>query len=291
MRTATASTLRSHRARAQKSVRGFTMIEIAISLAVIGFALVAIVGVLPMGMDVQKENREETIVNQDATMFMEAIRGGAQGLDELTNYVMAITNFVTEYHSVGKPVVQVRGYTANDSTVTPKFPLITGQRIIGLLSTPKYIPFSTGKDTGFVSNYVVGYFRCLSGDVSDKYPQTNQVMRDMAFSYRLVPEIVPYSAYDPSWVNFNDPAIRGNTNEILSRSNYWTYVRNLQTNLHEVRLLFRWPVLPNGKTGNGRQVYRTTASGSFLQTNAFGFPRQPAYSLYFLQSKTYVKAP
>jgi hypothetical protein len=119
--------------------------------------------------------------------------------------------------------------------------LITGQRIIGLLSTPKYIPFSTGKDIGFVSNYVVGYFRCLSGDVSDKYPQTNQVMRDMAFSYRLVPEIVPYSAYDPSWVNFNDPAIRGNTNEILSRSNYWTYVRNLPNQPARSKAPLRWP--------------------------------------------------
>src|SRR5947207_7764407 len=37
----------------------FTMIEIAISLAVIGFALVAIIGILPTGMNVQKENREE----------------------------------------------------------------------------------------------------------------------------------------------------------------------------------------------------------------------------------------
>ena len=48
------------------SRRAFTMIEIAISLAIIGFALVAILGVLPIGMSVQRENREETIINQDA---------------------------------------------------------------------------------------------------------------------------------------------------------------------------------------------------------------------------------
>src|SRR5262249_10809748 len=41
----------------RKSLRAFTMIEIAISLAVIGFALAAIVGVLPLGMKVQKQNR------------------------------------------------------------------------------------------------------------------------------------------------------------------------------------------------------------------------------------------
>src|ERR1017187_7333323 len=68
---------------APRSCRAFTMIEIAISLAIIGFALVAIIGVLPIGMNVQKDNREETIINQDATVLMDAIRNCAQGLDDL----------------------------------------------------------------------------------------------------------------------------------------------------------------------------------------------------------------
>ena len=51
------------------------MIEIAIALAVIAFALVAIIGVLPIGMNVQRDNRAETIINHDATYWMEAIRG------------------------------------------------------------------------------------------------------------------------------------------------------------------------------------------------------------------------
>ena len=69
----------------------FTMIEIAIALAVIAFALVAIIGVLPTGLNVQKDNREETIINQDGPFWLEAIRNGAQGLDYLTNYVASIT--------------------------------------------------------------------------------------------------------------------------------------------------------------------------------------------------------
>ena len=77
----------------------FTMVEIAISLAVIGIALVAIIGVLPLGMNVQRDNREATVINQDATVFIEAIRDGAQGLNDLTNYVYAITNYWTEYKS------------------------------------------------------------------------------------------------------------------------------------------------------------------------------------------------
>ena len=71
------------------------MVEIAICLAIIGMALVAIIGVLPLGMNVQRDNREETVINQDATVFLEAIRNGARGLNDLTNYVYAITNYWT----------------------------------------------------------------------------------------------------------------------------------------------------------------------------------------------------
>src|SRR5688572_26841319 len=76
---------------------GFTLVEIALSLAIIGFALVAIIGVLPFGLNVQKENREETVVVQDANFFLDAIRTGARGLDDLTNYVDSITNYRTIY--------------------------------------------------------------------------------------------------------------------------------------------------------------------------------------------------
>ena len=37
---------------------GFTMIEIAVSIAIVGFALVAVIGVLPAGMNTQRDNRE-----------------------------------------------------------------------------------------------------------------------------------------------------------------------------------------------------------------------------------------
>ena len=77
------------------------MVEIAICLAIIGIALVAIIGVLPIGINVQKDNREETVIDQDATVFLENIRNGARGLDDLTNYVMAITQFVDVVQSDG----------------------------------------------------------------------------------------------------------------------------------------------------------------------------------------------
>src|SRR5208283_1442024 len=86
---------------------GFTMIEIAMAIGVIGFALVAIIGILPSGMNVQQSNREDTLISQDAPYFLEAIRNGCVvnsnrngvanlGLDFLTNYVESIT-FTTNY--------------------------------------------------------------------------------------------------------------------------------------------------------------------------------------------------
>lgn len=78
----------SSRIRAARSAKaGFTMVEIAMAVAVIAFALVAIVGLLPLGMETQRDNREETIVNHDGTYLLDAIRGGGQYIDELTNFV------------------------------------------------------------------------------------------------------------------------------------------------------------------------------------------------------------
>jgi hypothetical protein len=270
------------------------MIEIAICLAVIGFALAAIVGVLPLGMNVQRENREETVINQDQSVWLNAIRNGERGLDDLTNYVLAITNFMTDYDNIGKPRPNVFGYTytnssQNGTAMSPMLPLTNGYRIIGLLSTPRYNPYLTRGIQGFRSNYVVAYVRAISGDASEKFPQTNAQLHDLSFSYRMISDIVPYADYDTNWINYKDPLITGNTNEITRRSNYWMIVKTMQTNLYDVRLIFRYPYLPNGKTGNGRLVFRTSNSGHLSVTNDLGFanPAFP-YLLYFFEPRNYV---
>ncbi len=252
------------------------MIEIAISLAVIGFALVAILGILPIGMGVQKQNREETIINQDASVFLDAIRNGAQGLDDLPKYVMAITNTVTRYTGQGVPSrPEVFGYTPWGSTTSLPFPLTNGLRIIGLLSTPKYVPLPNG----FYSNHVVAYVRALSGPASEKYPQDNAAVQDLAFSYRLRPEIINYGTY-------YEPG-----------SGLWL-PPSLKSNLFDLRLTFRWPLVDTkGKTGPSQQSLRTMIGGSIQRVNEPGFPPTPnpiqptPYDLYFFQAGTYVKAP
>jgi type II secretory pathway pseudopilin PulG len=265
---------------ARRTAQAFTMIEIAISLAVIGFALVAILGVLPIGMNVQKENREETVINQDASVFMNAIRNGARGMDDLTNYVMAITNSGAQFLSNGKVKSKfLYWYTQTNSSV-PGFALTNGFRIVGLLSTPKYMPTiaPNGTYNGFYSNYVVASIRSLSGPANEKFPQNNADLQDLAFGYRMISDVVPfgfsYDNFNKAWVN------------VMSR--------NMQNNLHEVRLTFRWP-LAKGTNAPGRQVFRTLAGGSLQETNEPGFLRpiasQPSpYDLYYFEPRTYVQA-
>jgi type II secretory pathway pseudopilin PulG len=255
------------------SVAAFTMVEIAIALGVIGFALVAIIGVLPIGINVQKENREETIVNQEASVFLNAIRFGERGLNDLTNYVMVITNYnwrVTEEYvrtNIGglppRDPDQVNWYTfaaANiNGAVRNDLRLINGARIIGLLSTPRYVPVGNEFDV----NQVVGYFRAMSGGAAEKPPQNNQDTLMLAFSYRLIPELAPVPKPD---------------------TNVTVFSRNYDTNLHELRLAFRWPILPNGQLGNSRAAFRTLAGGRFAVTNDTG------QNLYFLQPSTFAAA-
>src|ERR1700689_1525488 len=100
----------------------FTMVEVAISLAIIG-----IIGVLPRGMNVQRDNREDTVINQDATVFTEAISKGARGSDDLMNYVFAITNYWTKFGGNGNVLAGGgninNGYNYLGSSVTWPSPL------------------------------------------------------------------------------------------------------------------------------------------------------------------------
>ncbi len=269
---------------ASRFTSAFTMIEIAISLAIIGFALVAIIGVLPIGMNVQKDNREQTVINQDATVWMNALRNGAEGLDDLTNYVMAITNYVTEYKSDMTSVVQTwtNWYTPTAPSGPNSFPLVNGFRIVGLLSTPKYVTLENGD---VVRNHVAAYVRSMSGPASEKFPQNSPDVQDFAFSYRMTSEVVPCGTnyYDPSWTNYTFYAT--NTVEYATGLNQWIAARNMAANLHDLRLTFRWPLRSRGMLGQGGQSFRTLVGGSLQVRDDLG------YNLYFFQPGTFTNSP
>lgn len=245
--------------RSHRRSSAFTLVEIAISMAIIGFAVVAIIGVLPLGLNVQKDNREETIINNEANFFMDAIRSGARGLDDLTNHVFAVTNSWTRFNTDSDPwtidstgtdaftysASHVTSLTVQDNAVK----LTNGAAIIGVLSTPRLLPDNLPgnvRPPTIQSNYIVAYAYAMSGSAGEQLPQTQANIQNFAFAHRMIVEIVPVPAADAN-------SLSG---------------KKLVNNLHEVRIFFRWPLYANGKTGSGRQTYRTVAGGQLKQETA-----------------------
>ena len=64
------------------------------------------------------------------------------------------------------------------------------------------------------------------------------------------------------------------------------YNQQLAANLHELRLTFLWPQLPNGTLGPGRQTFRTMVAGQIAQTIL-----PTARWLYFYQSQSFTNTP
>ena len=156
---------------AGQRVAAFTMLELALCLGIIGVGLVAIIGVLPSGMQVQRDNREDTIIYQDAGYLMAAIRGG----DNTNMNGTLATNMswvkIYKYGILLDPKATGGRYTYTNGQ-------IDGSAIIGTLSLPSSIYSVTAK------------FWASTGPVAGSAP----VNRDFAFSYLLTPEVVPYSA-------------------------------------------------------------------------------------------------
>jgi type II secretory pathway pseudopilin PulG len=240
--------------RSAGATTGFTMIEVALALGIIGFALVAIIGVLPSGMKVQRENREDTIVNQDASYLMEAIRSGAQGLDDLTNYVESITI---------KRGAQITIYTNNWVNPQGGVPLTSGLQIVSLLSTPKLERLPNGN---YQFNSVTARLRAISGSAIEK----GRGMTDFAFRYQLTAEVMPVTNAPP-FVNLSMPE--------LVRS------VDLAQNLYDVRLQLRWPLFQTGNTwkvGRYRRIVRSLVSGELLPIYTNSLPYR-----YLFQPNTY----
>jgi type II secretory pathway pseudopilin PulG len=273
-------------AKKSHSERAFTMIEIAIAVGVIGFALVAVIGILPRGMNVQKDNREDTIISQDAPYFLNAIRNGERrtNFGVLSNYVESITIN--------------NAYTGAITYNNPFFPnggtnnlLTNDMNIIGFLSTPEYDPRLM--EAGFlVTNQVTAIVHAMTGSAI----QQNGANLNTAFRYQLTVENVPWNsiAFDstnintPNYLSPVSPYIGGSPDWII-RSNRWRETQFLTNNLHELRLKFAWPVieLPNGtiqKIGGASaspHTYRSLISSPLWYTNMLGS------TFWFFQPQSY----
>ena len=266
---------------ALSNVAAFTMIEIAICLAIIGFALMTIIMVLPVGMNTQRDVREETIVAQDASMLLETIRSGSRGADDLTNYVYAITNYWQQYNNNGVPmaVSGQNGFSFASSSIPNNWPLdksllqlTNGAQLVGLMSVPEFTdafgrPLSDTFNVFYISNYVRAYVRSISGLAADRPPQNNDLMLGDSFAYRVF------------CVNAPMPVDTNVFNLPLAQR---LYVTQLAANQRELRTSFFWPLLPNGKTRAGPLTFRATIAGQLTQTTN---------GLYFYQPQSFTIAP
>jgi type II secretory pathway pseudopilin PulG len=235
---------------------GFTMVEIALCLGVIAIALVAIIGVMPTGLQVQRDNREDTILNQDGRFFLEAIRSGARGSDHLTNYVLSIT----VSNSLGDRLIHTNsmrssvpaGYTNS---------LVNGRAIIGYLTTNRYVV----QNNRLITNYVTALVRSMSGTAegrSERWRIEGEPL-PLAFNYLMSVEVTPSITQPPYMTNWNNPNLQ--PPEVMAFSNNWMRALNQAENFSELRLTLQGPVFQRGLTLDvlGRQkTFRTVVSGA-----------------------------
>lgn len=186
---------------------GFTLVEIAISMAIIAFALSIIISILPSSLRVQRDVREESLVMADGQYVMEALQRGARGVDSLMPSVDQLTT-----NGVVVPMADLDGYN-----------------LIRLLTTP-------------YTNVNALVMRSLSGAMTTQGGRNTNV----ALRYQVSAQVIPVDA-------------AGINPELM-----WT--NQLATNLYEIRLTFRWPVLPAPgfplAGSSSRKVFRTLVGGS-----------------------------
>ena len=152
---------RKVRRAAPHSSAAFTLIEVALSVAIVAFALVAIIGVMPAGLNVQRENREDAIINNDARFLIDAIRSGTINAALLGNRVDWVV------------------VTVNGVATTTNYPPFAGGPgdVISLLSTPG-------------SNVLnVARIRGLNGALGD----TAGTAPDLMFGYIVTTQIQPHN--------------------------------------------------------------------------------------------------
>jgi prepilin-type N-terminal cleavage/methylation domain-containing protein len=253
--------------RGAAGTRGFTMVELALCIAIIAIAMTAIIGVLPAGLNVQRQNREETIVNQDASVLLEAIRNGSLRVDDLTNYVDFISVTRTSVADRGRTVITngFRGYWYTNAVPSPDYVLANPWEIVGLLSLPKDDGLPNEKQ---YTNSVVAQFRSFSGALNDKpYPAALNATPDptalsLAFRYLVTVKISP---------GFTQPFTalateKGAPADVVLENRK---VSAMGAAFYDVSLQFQWPVYTLGpqfppKVGNSSRTFRTQVAGQLL---------------------------
>lgn len=265
---------------------GFTMVELAMCIGIVAFAMVAILGVLPLGLGVQKQNREETIVEQEGPLWVDLIRRGGVGWDEVTNYVdYVVVEHTPVTGSGGSRTYGFRGpfYPVANPVPAPGALLTTPGDIVSLLSIPRFEAFR-----GIIySNRITAVCRSFSGDLNSQIRPTGAVgfqpaerQLDDALRYQMQVDLTP-AVQLPSLAGTLTNAqsmtgiqLGGYLNAIRLDTNLITVLSSPEERLssrdalsgivYNLRLTFRWPVFRVGNevsVGPGQRVFSAQIIG------------------------------
>lgn len=243
------SLVRLPRTRRTGTGSGFTLIEIALCIAVVAIAMVAIIGVLPAGLNVQRQDREESLLTQDAELLLNVVRGGQTGLQDLLNYADRVT-LVRQYRD--RSPTRTNHFHGPMVTVTPagSDPIGDAFQLVGLVSRPKYTLEPSAVSRGnpvTVTNVVRLEMRSMSGSMaehpvirwSERRGNPNDPRMDLAFRYRVTLETVTRQGNSPGAA------------------------------VSEVRMILEWPLQ---RTGPAPDQYRLGLNRREFRTDVLGQP-------------------
>lgn len=259
----------------QRAERAFTLVEIVLSLAIIAIAMIAIIGVIPIGLNVQTDNQEESIISTDAGIWMEALSKGAQGMEYLVRDDSGGNDFYIDEVMIERIVRDLSTGLLVSSNKSYVQNFTSASNLIGVLSRPKYQRSINNLETNW---NVYADVRALNGNLADTAADM-----DFAFKYRMTPELVPLLGVHP------DHLVSTNFNPTPQR------LLILETNLFELRLNFRWPLIVQaggsyrGQTNWAKNLsFRTQISGQqILLENKVANELPVGDPLFFMVARQY----
>jgi len=230
----------------------FTMVEIALCLAVIAFALVAVAGVLPTGFRINKDCNYEGLMAREAQYLLQLVNSGGHDADYLTNKFdyIKIKSMWQQNRTPKSLIVILTNSPGLSNWITPNTllwgVLTNGQMIAGALQSRMHDGFGDGRFT----NNVTARVKQILGSPF----QGSRLEKDAAFTYQLRSGVVPLDSYSQDSIDYLAEGL--SPEEQLNRSNFWASVKFRHRNYSQVLLTLQGPIYQKGhETFESTPVY------------------------------------
>lgn len=229
------------------------MVEIALCLGIIAFALVAILGVLPTGFQMSKENNYDALLERESSFLLQAIRTGGTGVDHLTNNFDYI-KIKSTWQEGGSPkfgIVILTNSPGLSNWLAPHVLLwgilTNGPVIAGALRLRMHDGFGEARYT----NVVTARVRQIVGSPFEGSLRG----KDTEFIYQLRSGVLPLDSYAQDSIDYLATGI--SEAERQSRSNFWASVALRHRKTWQMLLTLQGPLQPKGReTFEFTPVYR-----------------------------------